>query len=66
MIAAFGYYMFANVLEDAKAGNERMEQEAIDLYRKALQMPRKKKKRMKKEALLQYSIAQCGKQSFQF
>ena len=62
-----GYMIpFANMLTDAKAGNERMEQEALDLYRKALQMPRKKKKRMKKEALLRYSIAKWGKQSFQF
>jgi len=36
---------------------EHLKQQAIDKYKKALTLPRKQKKRMKKEAQLDYSIA---------
>jgi hypothetical protein len=41
-----------------------LKQRAINEYNKALTMPRKKKKRAKKEALILYSIALHGEKLF--
>jgi hypothetical protein len=57
---------FACVLEDTKAGAQKLEDKAFDEYRAALQIPRKKKKRKKREALLLYRIAQWGKENLYF
>lgn len=54
------------VKEDMREKNNKLKQRAIDEYKAALLMPRKKKKRAKKSALMLYSIACWGEVKYTF
>ncbi len=47
----------ANLFETIEAGTCKLKQKALDEYKAALLMPRKKKKKAKKSAIMLYNIA---------
>ena len=51
------FAMYSSFLSDIQTQNEKLKQQALDEYKHALTLPRKKKKKAKKSALLLYSIA---------
>jgi len=53
-------FAFSGEFLDMQEKNELLKEKAIKEYKEALKMPRKKKKKAKKSALLLYSIACWG------
>jgi uncharacterized protein YqiB (DUF1249 family) len=68
MMGAIGaaYMIGLGHLAVAEAGAKRMEQDAIERYKRALKLPRKKKKQEKKRALMNLSIARWSQSHFTF
>jgi uncharacterized membrane protein YbaN (DUF454 family) len=61
------YFMpYINAYEELQNVSNKLKQKAIDEYKIALEMPRKKKKKAKKSALLLYSIACWGENKLTF
>ena len=50
-------YTLTNTFSASQAGAEKLKQKALDEYKLALLMPRKKKKKAKKSAIMLYNIA---------
>jgi hypothetical protein len=61
-----GFIGLLGCLATAKAGAERMKRNALERYKRALKLPRKKKKQEKKRALIDMSFAQCINRHFTF
>ena len=55
-----------NFLEDARIGSEKLKDKARKEYSDALKMPRKKKKKAKKSAILLFNIACWSDNNFTF
>lgn len=52
------YQCLTYSLADFYEGREKLKEKAIEEYKAALKMPRKKKKKAKKSALFLYSVSQ--------